>query len=134
MLEKSIREEFGDKLTEDEIKAIKGFITKLIFVYNIGFHTWFDFIINTTQDYTFSFRVPYYVGPVKEYEDNDNNKRYAWAVRKESGRITPWNFDDKKIPSSSIIFSWYGIVELFFETIFGIKSLLACREWLDYCW
>ncbi len=42
-----------------------------------------------------SFRVPYYVGPVKEYEDNDNNKRYAWAVRKESGRITPWNFDDK---------------------------------------
>lgn len=42
-----------------------------------------------------TFRVPYYVGPMKEYTDNDRNKKYAWAVRKESGAITPWNIDDK---------------------------------------
>lgn len=41
-----------------------------------------------------SFRIPYYVGPVKEYK-NDLNKKYAWAVRKDSGRITPWNIENK---------------------------------------
>ena len=39
---------------------------------------------------TFSFRIPYYVGPV--YNDGKN---HAWSVRKEPGRVYPWNFDQK---------------------------------------
>lgn len=47
-----------------------------------------------------SFRLPYYVGPVKEYKKKSDNK-FAWAVRKESGRITPWNIENKIDFSSS---------------------------------
>ena len=41
----------------------------------------------------FNFKVPYYVGPLgkKKHNDNDNH----WMVRKEEGRITPWNFKEK---------------------------------------
>ena len=40
------------------------------------------------------FRIPYYVGPLNTYHNVDKGG-FAWAVRKASGRITPWNFDDK---------------------------------------
>lgn len=40
------------------------------------------------------FRIPYYVGPLNTHH-NVNNGGFAWAVRKASGRVTPWNFDDK---------------------------------------
>ncbi|MBQ8146279.1 MAG: type II CRISPR RNA-guided endonuclease Cas9 [Clostridia bacterium] len=33
----------------------------------------------------FDFRIPYYVGPLKAH----------WAVRKEEGKIFPWNFEKK---------------------------------------
>lgn len=40
----------------------------------------------------FEFRVPYYVGPLKE----SRNKKYNhWMVRKEPGVIYPWNFQNK---------------------------------------
>ena len=42
----------------------------------------------------FEFRIPYYVGPLNTYHNVDNGG-FAWAVRKASGRVTPWNFDDK---------------------------------------
>ena len=44
-----------------------------------------------------AFRVPYYVGPMIERNDTnkDNNAKFAWMIRKEQGRITPWNFDEK---------------------------------------
>lgn len=46
----------------------------------------------------FSFRVPYYVGPIgQEYADRVGYN--VWSVRKESGRVFPWNFD-KKINTS----------------------------------
>ncbi len=35
----------------------------------------------------FSYRIPYYVGPLGTQSD------YSWIVRKGSGRIYPWNFD-----------------------------------------
>lgn len=35
----------------------------------------------------FTFRVPYFVGPL------GNNGKNRWAVRVNSGRITPWNFE-----------------------------------------
>jgi len=40
------------------------------------------------------FRIPYYVGPLNTYH-NVEKGGFAWAVRKASGRVTPWNFDDK---------------------------------------
>lgn len=40
----------------------------------------------------FEFRVPYYVGPLKEKSDPKYNH---WMVRKAEGKIYPWNFDKK---------------------------------------
>lgn len=40
----------------------------------------------------FEFRVPYYVGPLKE---KSNPKLNHWMVRKAQGKIYPWNFEDK---------------------------------------
>lgn len=37
----------------------------------------------------FEFRVPYYVGPLR----NDGNNKNAWIQRK-AGKIYPWNFND----------------------------------------
>ncbi len=39
----------------------------------------------------FEFRVPYYVGPLKE---KSNPKLNHWMVRKAQGRIYPWNFEN----------------------------------------
>ena len=47
------------------------------------------------------FRVPYYVGPLisqkKDSKDKQTrkNQNFAWMIRKEEGKITPWNFDQK---------------------------------------
>lgn len=41
----------------------------------------------------FEFRVPYYVGPLKE--KNDNKKLNHWMVKKAQGKIYPWNFSEK---------------------------------------
>ncbi len=38
----------------------------------------------------FEFKVPYYVGPLKEKE---NSKYNHWMVRKADGKIYPWNFE-----------------------------------------
>ena len=40
----------------------------------------------------FKFRVPYYVGPLRENPDK-NKKLNHWMVRKAEGKIYPWNFD-----------------------------------------
>lgn len=40
----------------------------------------------------FEFRVPYYVGPLKE---KSNSKLNHWMVRKAQGKIFPWNFTEK---------------------------------------
>lgn len=47
-----------------------------------------------------TFRIPYYVGPLKIYR-NDNENKFGWAVRKAEGRITPWNFKDLIDPEAS---------------------------------
>ena len=42
----------------------------------------------------FSFRVPYYVGPIgQEYLDKPGYN--VWAERKASGKVLPWNFEEK---------------------------------------
>ena len=38
----------------------------------------------------FSFRIPYYVGPLKGTENSNH-----WAVRKEEGPVLPWNIEEK---------------------------------------
>ena len=38
----------------------------------------------------FSFQIPYYVGPLGE-----KSKKFGWAVRKEDGKVLPWNINDK---------------------------------------
>lgn len=41
----------------------------------------------------FEFRIPYYVGPLNAaFKEKGSN---SWIVRKEPGRILPWNFQDK---------------------------------------
>ncbi len=39
---------------------------------------------------TFEFKIPYYVGPL-----SSKNSQFAWSVRKESGKVYPWNFEQK---------------------------------------
>lgn len=38
----------------------------------------------------FGFQIPYYVGPLVNTEDNN-----AWVIRKEEGKVYPWNFNEK---------------------------------------
>ena len=42
---------------------------------------------------TFKFRIPYYVGPLNSYHKNKGGN--SWIVRKEEGKILPWNFEQK---------------------------------------
>lgn len=45
----------------------------------------------------FLFKIPYYVGPLNNYHEENGN---SWVVRK-SGKITPWNFEDMVDTASS---------------------------------
>ena len=38
----------------------------------------------------FSFRIPYYVGPLAKKE---GQSKWAWVIRKSDEKILPWNFD-----------------------------------------
>lgn len=38
----------------------------------------------------FEFNIPYYIGPL--YNDH---KHTAWSIRKDSGRVYPWNIEEK---------------------------------------
>lgn len=37
-----------------------------------------------------TFRIPYYVGPLADQKDSE----FAWMVRKQAGKITPFNFEE----------------------------------------
>ena len=41
----------------------------------------------------FCFQIPYYVGPLNPL--HKNNGGTAWVVRKETGKVLPWNFEEK---------------------------------------
>lgn len=43
----------------------------------------------------FKFRIPYYVGPLVNVNTDEKSIGNAWSVRKESGKVFPWNFNDK---------------------------------------
>ena len=40
----------------------------------------------------FEFRIPYYVGPLNGYHSDKGGN--SWVIRRNSGRITPWNFEE----------------------------------------
>ncbi len=40
------------------------------------------------------FRIPYYVGPLRENKNGSPNLNH-WMVRKEDGTVYPWNFEQK---------------------------------------
>ena len=39
-----------------------------------------------------TFRIPFYVGPLNNARQEDG---YAWVVRREKGKVYPWNFEQK---------------------------------------
>jgi len=41
----------------------------------------------------FEYRIPYYVGPLGGH--SKKQKEFAWMIRKEEGRIYPWNIEEK---------------------------------------
>lgn len=41
----------------------------------------------------FKFQIPYYIGPLNTQHKNISNN--VWVVRKESGKVFPWNFNEK---------------------------------------
>ena len=42
----------------------------------------------------FEFQIPYYVGPLDKNPNKDKNSN-SWAIIPSSGRILPWNFEEK---------------------------------------
>lgn len=48
----------------------------------------------------FTFKIPYFVGPLNTYHSQTGKN--SWAVRKQPGRILPWNFEQKiDLPDSN---------------------------------
>ena len=42
---------------------------------------------------TFTFRIPYYVGPLNDLHAGDKGSN-VWIAKKDNIKITPWNFED----------------------------------------
>ena len=76
----------------------------------------FNFLNHASEGYSniekiiklLEFRIPYYVGPLNNHHpvDNKETKGFSWIVRKEAGRVKPWNFDqlvDKKASAEKFI-------------------------------
>ncbi len=65
----------------------------------------------------FEFRIPYYIGPLFNNPNADTN---AWVIRKEGGKVFPWNFSEKIDEKAS--------AELFIE-----KMVRHCTYLNDEC-
>ncbi|MGD9901061.1 MAG: type II CRISPR RNA-guided endonuclease Cas9 [Spirochaetales bacterium] len=61
----------------------------------------YEFLNTKSDGYTTSekivsilkFRVPYYVGPLKDDYNNKQKEGFSWVVRNSHEKVTPWNFD-----------------------------------------
>lgn len=71
----------------------------------------------------FEFRIPYYVGPLNTYHAESGGN--SWAVRKEDGRILPWNIERKIDMQSSN--------EAFMRRMTGKCSYLHGEDVLPKC-
>ena len=71
----------------------------------------------------FSFRIPYYIGPL--YNDGKHN---AWVSRREAGKVFPWNFEQKiDVKASSEAFIQRMVKQCTYlcqETVLPKSSLL----------
>lgn len=78
---------------------------------------------------TFTFRIPYFVGPLKE--EKDSASKNAWLVRKAKGRILPWTFekivDFEKCEEAFINRMTNNCTYLPWEEVLPEKSLLYCE-------
>ncbi len=41
----------------------------------------------------FEFQIPYYIGPLSDMSEKNNGN--GWVVRKEAGKVLPWNINEK---------------------------------------
>ncbi|MGN0910696.1 MAG: type II CRISPR RNA-guided endonuclease Cas9, partial [Thermoguttaceae bacterium] len=78
---------------------------------------------------TFTFRIPYFVGPLKE--EKDSASKNAWLVRKAKGRILPWTFeklvDFEKCEEAFINRMTNNCTYLPWEEVLPENSLLYCE-------
>ncbi|MGN0930855.1 MAG: type II CRISPR RNA-guided endonuclease Cas9 [Thermoguttaceae bacterium] len=78
---------------------------------------------------TFAFRIPYFVGPLKE--EKDASSKNAWLVRKAKGRILPWTFeklvDFEKCEEAFINRMTNNCTYLPWEEVLPENSLLYCE-------
>lgn len=40
-----------------------------------------------------TFRIQYFVGPLNGFHNKEKGEGFSWVVRKQEGKVTPWNFD-----------------------------------------
>lgn len=78
---------------------------------------------------TFTFRIPYFVGPLKE--EKDSASKNAWLVRKAKGRLLPWTFekivDFEKCEEAFINRMTNNCTYLPWEEVLPKNSLLYCE-------
>lgn len=78
---------------------------------------------------TFAFRIPYFVGPLKE--EKDKSSKNAWLARKAKGRILPWTFekivDFEKCEEAFINRMTNNCTYLPWEEVLPENSLLYCE-------
>ena len=63
---------------------------------------YYDFLTIKDGEYTtidkiiklLEYRIPYYVGPLNAHSTKESGEGFAWAVRKQDGKVTPWNFKE----------------------------------------
>lgn len=77
-----------------------------------------------------TFRIPYYVGPLNPNGGSHGNK-FAWVVRKQPGKVLPWNFNEKidahKSAAAFIQKMTNKCTYLFGEDVLPKNSLLYSR-------
>ena len=57
----------------------------------------------------FEFQIPYYIGPISPIVNGDMKySKNVWSVRKEAGKVYPWNFEQKIDTEESEIYLQNG--------------------------
>ena len=52
-----------------------------------------ELMVKEKIEQLFKFHIPYYVGPLNPYHSDKGGN--SWVVRKERGKVYPWNFEEK---------------------------------------
>ena len=71
----------------------------------------------------FEFKIPYFVGPLNTYHSQFGGN--SWAVRKQDGKILPWNIEEK--------IDYEASSEKFMRRMTGKCSYLHGEEVLPRC-